>query len=431
MTLLPGSGSPARIRHPDVRRRSRFRRCLFILLSFGLAYLVIEVFAWGLLQWGGGLREVQRARASAATGVEGTIDTRFEVVHPFLGYVMHVDNADYHVQGAKPYVVNDFGLYDAAPPLRRRSPDRLLVAVTGGSVAHQFSVLSADELAAELAVAYPGRTIEFVRLGVPGYKQPQQLMILAYILTLGGELDVLINLDGFNEIALPAGENVPNGVFAAFPRSWQYRVVTGNDFSVMRAIGQVAYCRSRRTEISRQMAPFQWSPCAMLIWTARISRADEELSVALREASQLSATDAGFCASGPHQKFASDAEMLSHLAQIWADSSLQMHRLCLVNQIDYYHFLQPTRHFPTIDRQDDSRPGDDYIPPVIQAGYPLLQEQGATLREQGVAFTDLTATFPPLQAGIYVDFCHLNKQANDQLAKVIGTTIAEHRLRRH
>lgn len=412
-------------------RLSRGRKSLYAVITLGLAYVIVEVFAWLLLffAWGGlGSAQVQLAQSTAAGGVEGTIDTRFEVVHPYLGYVMHVDNDNYHVQGVQPYSVTDFGLYDAASPLRKRSPDRVLVAVTGGSVAHEFSVLSSDELAAHLADVYPGRTIEFVRLGVPGYKQPQQLMILTYVLSLGGELDVVINLDGLNEAALPASENVPHGVFAAFPRSWQFRVVTGNDFSLLRAVGRVSYCRARRAEISQQMAPYSWSPAAMLVWKARMDRADQQLQAALLEAQQVRATDAGFCASGPEQLFADEAGVLPHLADLWADSSLQMHRLCRANQIEYFHFLQPTRHFPKTDPTETVQ-GAGYIPPTLQAGYPLLQQQGARLQGQGVAFTDLTDTFEPLQSGIYTDFCHLNKQANDRLAERIADAIAEHRSR--
>ena len=48
-----------------------------------------------------------------------------------------------------------------------------------------------------------------------GWKQPQQLLALSWILALGGELDVLINVDGFNEVALDGVENAERGVFPA------------------------------------------------------------------------------------------------------------------------------------------------------------------------------------------------------------------------
>lgn len=407
--------------------RNRRRRLAYCLISLSTAYMLVECFSLGLLyfRWGGFTGTREEIRSASAGEIEETIDSRFEVVHPFLGYVMHIDNADYDVQGLQPYQVNDFGLYDSAPPIRRRSEGKVLVAITGGSVAHEFSVLSSDALASELTRAFPGRSIEFVRLGVPGYKQPQQLMILTYVLSLGGELDVVINLDGFNEIALPAGENVPHDVFAAFPRSWQYRVVTGNDLALMRAIGLVAFCRGRRVTVSKQMSAFDWSPTALVVWKARNAAIDSELKEAFQSVARLRSLNQGFCASGPQQDFGTDAEMFEHLAQIWGDSSLQMHRLCRANGIEYYHFLQPTRHFPETDVTDSSRPPNDHIPGMIQKGYPLLQQKGEWLQSHDVAFVDLSAMFPPLQEGIYVDFCHLNKAANDDVAAAIANVVVE------
>ena len=35
-----------------------------------------------------------------------------------------------------------------------------------------------------------------------GYKQPQQLLILSYFLSIGQSFDVVVNIDGFNEVAM-------------------------------------------------------------------------------------------------------------------------------------------------------------------------------------------------------------------------------------
>jgi hypothetical protein len=51
-----------------------------------------------------------------------------------------------------------------------------------------------------------------VKATIGGYKQPQQLMALNWFMALGGEFDIVINLDGFNDVALPALENVPTRI---------------------------------------------------------------------------------------------------------------------------------------------------------------------------------------------------------------------------
>ena len=52
---------------------------------------------------------------------------------------------------------------------------------------------------------FAGKQIWVVSFALGGYKQPQQLMVLAYYLSLGQPLDVVVNVDGFNEILSDAG----------------------------------------------------------------------------------------------------------------------------------------------------------------------------------------------------------------------------------
>jgi hypothetical protein len=429
MVSGPSPDGPAGSR--QTWRTSRFprrKKIAFSVLTVLLGWLVIECFAWVLLYVSeGGMRSRSRALQGAMVSDIANIDVdpQFEVVHPYLGYVMHINNEKFSVQGEQPFSVTEYGFYDAAPPLRRRSPDRVVVGITGGSVANHFSSLSTDALAVALAPRFPGREIDFVRLALGGYKQPQQLMALNYMLALGGEFDIVINIDGFNEVVLPRTENVEQKVFAAFPRSWHLRVVAGNDVPVLRAIGYVRYCRDQRRQLAARFHPWRWSPTAVLIWHYRNLAIESRIADGLRAASAMAELDRSFCARGPAQRFASDQELYEHLADLWTHSSLQMHRLCAANGIEYYHFLQPTRHFPRVDPADRSGAADDNrVANEVQRGYPLLQQRGASLREQGVRFFDLTALIELREApDLYTDCCHFNKAANDRMARRIAGTI--------
>jgi hypothetical protein len=110
------------------RTTQRCRRVVYSLIVLAFAYAIIELFASVLLyvRWGGYSATRDALGQAVAGGIEATVDSRFEVVHPYLGYVMHIDNADYTVQGTRPFAVTDYGLYDAAPPIRSRSPDKVL-----------------------------------------------------------------------------------------------------------------------------------------------------------------------------------------------------------------------------------------------------------------------------------------------------------------
>lgn len=85
----------------------------------------------------------------------------------------------------------------------------MLVGIFGGSVARQCCDQGAPRLAAllEWSPRFAGREVVPLCLGHEGYKQPEQLLVLAYLLSLGQQFDLVINIDGFNEVALGTYNN--------------------------------------------------------------------------------------------------------------------------------------------------------------------------------------------------------------------------------
>src|SRR5262249_60948064 len=114
----------------------------------------------------------------------------------------------------------------APAALPRRAADHVIVAVVGGSVAHLFAEQGLPRLIERLSEldAYRGRTFVPLNLAVGGYKQPQAFMAIAYLLALGAEFDVVINLDGFNDVTMHPAENASHGVPMEYPRRWDQRV---------------------------------------------------------------------------------------------------------------------------------------------------------------------------------------------------------------
>ncbi len=406
---------------------SRRKKAVFRVAALLLVYVSAEGIAWmaALSQAAGGTNGLRtKLLAIESSDSSAEVDTRFEVIHPYLGYVMHINNPDYRVQGTQRFSVTDFGFYDAGSPIRKRSPNKLIVGITGGSVAHHFSVLSSDEFASALANRFPTREIVFVRLALCGFKQPQQLMSLNYILSLGGEFDLVINIDGFNEIALPGPENIASDVFAAFPRSWHLRTVTGNDTQALRMIGYITYCRQQRQELAIHFKPWCWSPIALLTWNFRNSLVEQRTLQGQKELHAVDDLRHRFCSSGPSETFGSDEEMYARLARLWADSSLQMHRVCDSNGIEYHHFLQPSPHYPVAT--DSDHPDEvavDSIAVKVRQGYPMLQVHGKHLQELGVRFSDMTDVFDSFDGHAFIDAIHFNKLANDHFAARIGAGI--------
>ena len=91
-----------------------------------------------------------------------------------------------------------YGFATAVTPLIKREPGKLNVVILGGSVAQSMG--EASEAAFHRICRVPPNV---VTLGFAGYKQPQQLLAVNYFLSLGSEYDLVINVDGYNDIVLP------------------------------------------------------------------------------------------------------------------------------------------------------------------------------------------------------------------------------------
>jgi hypothetical protein len=80
------------------------------------------------------------------------------------------------------------------------------ILVVGGSVAAGFSgdedATNAVSLILSSSPEIPRRRSKFMNLGRGGYKEPQQINFVVYLLSLGFKPDIVLNIDGFNEVAL-------------------------------------------------------------------------------------------------------------------------------------------------------------------------------------------------------------------------------------
>lgn len=225
---------------PDVPHSSGRRRLVFAALTLALVVLVIEIASWLVLSalsgrpmaWGD-VAARRAAVARAADGAAGEGETaagageelppwaaavqEAYLVHPYLGFVtrppadLAATAPRYRPAAAElgfPYNFHEL----VNPP----SPERVVVAVVGGSVSQQvarhgrpFSLL---DTALEAQPRFRGRDVWVLSLASGGYKQPQQLMVLTYLLSLGAHFDVIVNLDGFNEVTLPIRDNLEVGL---------------------------------------------------------------------------------------------------------------------------------------------------------------------------------------------------------------------------
>ena len=132
------------------------------------------------------------------------------VLHPYLGFTL---------PGPQARFASGFELRAERDPLEASHDQHVaIVAIAGGSVAYWNLYACRETLKRyiEKLPQFKGRDIMFTMLGAPAYNQPQQLISVMYYLARGGRIDMLINLDGFNE-ARNAFDNQKNGISPDFP----------------------------------------------------------------------------------------------------------------------------------------------------------------------------------------------------------------------
>ncbi len=355
-------------------------------------------------------------------------------VHPYVGYVMEPmpDSGVTPFGGEQPVPVSDFGYIDAQLPIGPRDDDAVRVAITGGSVACYFAVNGTDRLAAELRddPRFAGRRFEFRNLALGGYKQPQQLMTLAYLLALGAKFDVVVNIDGFNEVGLHELENAAHQVFPAFPRSWQARVEVA-DPRMGRLQGKIETHTENRLALATAFnrPPWRYSVVASVLWILLDRKQDNDVYRLKEKFWQTTPSLQRYVVTGPTLKLDSEDALYDHLAGLWRESSTQMDRLCRNNGILYYHVLQPNQYVAGSkpmgpEEQQTAILEKHPYRHAVEVGYPKLIREGAELQKRGVPFTDLTGLFAGTPEAIYIDgCCHYNREGYQLLAGAIARAI--------
>jgi hypothetical protein len=384
---------------------------------------------------GGSAESASEELARLAQGGENE-----EVLQPYLGYVVNpeINEAEKRREKGR-LLVSPLGFFQPAagagrgPAATAPPGEPVRVGIFGGSVAFIFSFVSRDRLAADLASipTFAGRPIAIESFALGGYKQPQQLQALTYLLALGKDFDLVINIDGFNEVVLPSVKNAPEGVFPFYPSSWPTKVRQIPDVGVQNLRGEIAYLRETRRRRA-ELCSRPWlsvSFLANLLWQLQDRRLVTQIAAAERAAESYKPALRRYLTDGPERTYADDSALFADLAAVWERSSLQMSRLCAANGIRYYHFLQPNQYVPgskplsAEERKSAFDPDHPYAKAVV-AGYPLLIAAGRQLAAEGVHYADLTGLFKGHRETLYFDdCCHFNQAGGDLMADAVAARI--------
>ncbi len=365
-----------------------------------------------------------------------------EVLHPYFGYVV---DGKTRKEGCESDVFTECYRRIKTPtdtPFPKRSSDKLIIGVLGGSVAVGTINSGRYESALGQLPEYQGREIIVYGMAGGGLRQPQQAMILNYYYSLGAEFDVLIALDGFNDVVIPAYIYRNTGTHPSYPRSWMHRVANTLSTDLVDLVAEKQNLQNAHLSRAKLMSTlwFRNSPLSNLLWSLshvnyrnKVSTVD--LAAANLEKRDPEQRDFNYEAMGPDYEFTTWEDLYQYSVDMWANSANLMHAAAKANGASYIHFLQPNQYIegskPLMSEAEKKTAfmSNGGYGNLYKRIYPRVQEKFEWFEAQGIEFHDLTYMYKDVAEPLYIDnCCHVNTLGYTMLVDRIVETIHQSNL---
>ncbi|MCC3550537.1 MAG: hypothetical protein EAZ90_28080 [Oscillatoriales cyanobacterium] len=386
-------------------------------------------------------REKVQDKSALGINLEGvrlnqSIVERF---HPFFGFIQK-PSADFR-PGFK---VNNYGFispYDY--PFKKFKKNQFVIGIFGGSVASDFSIFQIqNKILPKYLKQVPGlQDKEFIILSFAtgGYKQPQQLLILNYFLALGQELDLVVNIDGFNEVAL-SNLNNKNQINLAMPSIQHISPLTSlaNNSLSTKALQATIRIKENKTKINEGLESLQH--CSLAACDALTSVYVQNLVNNYRrdviafekERSKTQQDDEGSVMYiNKNKSVLEDGAAFEQMAWNWAKSSIFMHKVLSASNVPYFHVLQPNQYYQTkrvfsdVEKRIAFNKDTPYAK-AVEIGYPALLGKFPNLQKNKINILNGVKVFDKTKDVVYVDSCcHYNKTGEVIFSNYVGSSIVE------
>lgn len=362
-----------------------------------------------------------------------------ERLHPYFGYVQK-PGPDFR-PGFK---YNNYGFispYDY--PFTKTNNNQVIIGILGGSVASNYSIYEVQNKILEKKLQqlpqFQGKELIILSLAIGGYKQPQQLITLNYLLALGQKFDLVINIDGFNEVAL-ANINNQNGLDFVMPSSSHVQALTGlaNNSLSTPAIKALLNIKDNKPKIKDALETLK--NCSLASCNAVMSLYVEDLVKNYRrdvarferyrhQQSEDDNTAESVIYFYMQDPILTDNQLFPKIADHWAQTSILINQTLKANNIPYFHILQPNQYYPTrrvfseAEKQVAFSPDSPYQE-AVKKGYPLLLKEVEKLKANQVNFFDGISILDDTKEQTYIDnCCHYNPLGENILSNFVADSI--------
>ena len=326
---------------------------------------------------------------------------------------------------------NNFGFPSAVNyPFVKTDDRQFVIGIFGGSVGAYFCRLGTARLEERLrqSSAFANRNLVTLCFSHEGYKQPQQLLLLNYFLSIGQTFDLVVNIDGFNEVTL-GRINDQFGWDISMPSHEHLDPLINlvNQATLTPAkIASLARILDYRQQLNIIAERSNRTRFASIEFVLRryysVVRSRYE-----RERRRFDGLPSNPPANSPIHvtpkvRERTGATLYEDIAANWRAASEQMQQLLAARRVPYVHVLQPnqyysTRTFSAAERAVAFNDGSPFKEGAAR-GYPFLEKALEPGALNAVHLFD-TAT-----DAVYVDnCCHYTVAGNRLLADFVAQAI--------
>lgn len=402
------------------------KRLLLVLAAVLFAPLCVELALRASYDPERAAEEIRTQRGAvvaAIPGLEQEETRKGRIPHPYIGWTE---------RNRFQQIARELATFTGG-----RADETLEVLVVGGSVSGLVGANGAEGIRAGLQAdqRFAGRDVVVLNHGHGSFKQPQQVMLVAYLLGLGYRPDVILNVDGFNEVALGM-DNVMRDANPLYPHWPQYAPTAGAAVrapEVEAALTDLAIAQAALDRAAREALEGWALKSAILGRRARARVAELAARCGALQDEVLARMESaeGFDpAAGPPVWNRDDRlAALEAVVAGWFEASRQIDALARLHGITYLHVLQPTLHDPGSKPLTELEQERGTLQPTWRAGviegYPRLRAAGAELVAAGVAFRDGSMLFRDLTEEAYYDGCHFRGAGMDVFAAATAEWLLE------
>ncbi len=343
---------------------------------------------------------------------------------------------------ASPARVETNNLGFASPhdyPFVKTRDGQFIVGIFGGSVGAWFCQAGVTRLAADLKQNAFFRNKDLVPLcfSHEGYKQPQQLLVLAYFLSVGQQFDLVINIDGFNEVTL-SRLNADHGWDLSMPSVMHLdpliNLVNQSTLTPdkLDSLAAIRRDKQRLNSLAVRLNRTRLASIDFVLghYYAFVERKYREELVRFDQLPSASPQQSVIHVTPPLAE-RRGTSLYEDIARDWITSSALMQQMLVARGVPYVHVLQPNQYYTTRPFSDAEakvafNAGSPFKEGAAQ-GYPFLE--GALQSNAGaVNVVSGVHIFDDERAAVYIDdCCHYTLAGNRRLADFIAMSILNSR----